>query len=100
MIALPLNDRECLGALTEEIARRVRDRDPELIAIAAPHPTTAELAAWIRSLPQRDDEGLPCDGPKLEACDPPQRIDLTSKTPNCFVMWSWPLCGAGREARR
>jgi hypothetical protein len=84
MIALPLNDRECLGALTDEIARRVRDRDPELLAMAAPHATTEELAAWIRSLPQRDDEGLPCDGPKLEACDPPQRIDLASKAPNCF----------------
>lgn len=88
MIALPLNDRDCLGALTEDIARRVRERDPALVEIAAPHATTEELAVWIRSLPQRDDEGDPNDGPKLEACDPPQRLDLGSKVPNCFVMRS------------
>lgn len=86
MIALPHNDRECLGALTEHIAQLVRDREPTLVEIATQHETTASLAAWLRSLPQRDDVGDPSDGPKVDACRPEQRFDLHNPEPNCFVM--------------
>lgn len=84
MIALPHNDRECLGALTEHIAQLVRDRDPALVAFATQFKTTDELADWFRAQPQRDDVGDPSDGPKLDACAPPQRFDLNNEEPNCF----------------
>jgi hypothetical protein len=32
----------------------------------------------------RDDEGHPDDGPKVEACDPPQRFQVDNPHPNCF----------------
>lgn len=83
MITVPHNDRECLGAITEEIAARVRDRDPEIVAIAHAHHDTGDLTEWIRALPQRDDHGLPCDGPKVEACEPAQRLRVPAEDPNC-----------------
>src|SRR5690349_20944445 len=51
--------------------------------LAAKHPTTEALAAWIRSLPQRDDDGIPSDGPKVEACEPMQRLRIPAPDPNC-----------------
>ena len=51
--------------------------------IASKHRTTAGLAAWIRSLPQRDDDGDKHDGPKVETCEPPQRLRLPAEDPNC-----------------
>lgn len=83
MIGLPYNDLECLGSITEVIAELVKNDDPILIEIADKHPTSASLAAWIRTLPQRDDEGDPKDGPKVKACSPPQRLRIPAEDPNC-----------------
>lgn len=84
MIALPHNDRECLGALTEHIAQLVRNRDPALVEFASQFKTVDELTAWFRDQPQRDDVGDPSDGPKIDACQPAQRFDLHNDQPNCF----------------
>ena len=86
MIALPLNDLRCLGSITEVIADMVKTEDPVITEIAAKHRSTASLAAWIRTLPQRDDDGDPADGPKAEVCDPPQRLRIPAPDPNCVVM--------------
>ena len=86
MIGVPFdnNDLSCLGTITEVIADLVARRDPLLAELAATYPTSEALAAWIRSLPQRDDEGIPSDGPKVEACEPPQRLRIPAPDPNCF----------------
>ena len=83
MIALPFNDQTCLGSITEVIAELVEHEDPVLAEIASKHKTTGSLAAWIRSLPQRDDDGAAKDGPKVEACEPPQRLRIPAGDPNC-----------------
>ncbi len=83
MIGLPFNDYRCLGSITEVIAELVGMNDPVIAEIAAKHPTTESLAMWLRSLPQRDDDGLKGDGPKVEACDPPQRLRIPAPDPNC-----------------
>ena len=77
-----------------QIAGMVEIRDPALVEIAEQHEDPEALAAWIRTLPQRDDDGRPCDGPKVTACLPPQRLRIPADDPNCVVMWSRPLCGA------
>jgi hypothetical protein len=77
------NDLTCLGSITEVVAELVQRRDPMLLDLAARHPTTEALAAWVRSLPQRDDEGLPDDGPKVDACQPVQRLRIPAPNPNC-----------------
>jgi len=84
VIANPHNDRECLGAITEQLNALVRDRDPTLVALAEEHEDTESLATWFRALPQRDDEGAPCDGPKVEACRPVQRLRILPPDPNCL----------------
>jgi hypothetical protein len=84
VIGLPLNDLRCLGSITEVITELVAHRDEVLSQLAAEHPTTASLAEWIRSLPQRDDEGRRGDGPKVIDCDPPQRLRLPAPDPNCL----------------
>jgi hypothetical protein len=84
MIGLPFNDGECLGAITELIAGLVQSRDEVLVQLAEQHPTTDALQGWIRSLPQRDDLGRPDDGPKVEACSPPQRLRIAPSEPNCL----------------
>ena len=86
MIGLPFNDLRCLGSITEVVAELVQHRDPVLAEIAAKHLDVRSLAAWIRSLPQRDDDGDPDDGPKIAACKPVQRLRLPAVDPNCFVM--------------
>lgn len=83
MIAAPHNDRTCLDAITEHLAARVRARDPEIARVAEAHADTRALADWIRSLPQRDDDGLPDDGPKVDACEPAQRLRVPARDPNC-----------------
>ncbi len=83
MIGLPFNDLRCLGSITEVIAELVKHEDPVIVELAAKHPTTASLATWIRTLPQRDDDGVAKDGPKVEACDPPQRLRIPAPDPNC-----------------
>jgi hypothetical protein len=84
VIASPHNDHECLGALTEQLIALVDERDTALLAVIEGHETPEELASAIRAQPQRDDEGLPSDGPKVEACRPPQRFRIDAPDPNCF----------------
>ena len=83
MITLPFNDHTCLASISEVIAELVRNEDPVIVALAQRHPTTQSLVRWIRSLPQRDDNGVAGDGPKVEACDPPQRLRVPAHDPNC-----------------
>ncbi|HEY4240585.1 MAG TPA: hypothetical protein VGM88_12265 [Kofleriaceae bacterium] len=83
MIGAPVNDEDCLGAITERIRTRVADRDPELVVLAERYPTPGALIDWMRSLPQRDDDGDPEDGPKVAACDPIQRLRVPTDDPNC-----------------
>jgi hypothetical protein len=83
VIGLPFNDLRCMGSITEVVADLVEKRDELLTQLAAEHPTTDALAAWIRSLPQRDDVGDEDDGPKVDACAPVQRLRLPATDPNC-----------------
>lgn len=83
MIGIPVNDHACLGAITEVVAQLVEDGDEQLVEIAAQHPTTDSLQGWFRSLPQRDDLGAPDDVPKVEGCNPPQRLRFGASDPNC-----------------
>lgn len=83
MIAIPHNDRACLDAITCEVLDRVESEDPRLVAVAEKHGSPEALARWIRSLPQRDDTGLASDGPRVEACWPPQRLRIPTEDPNC-----------------
>ncbi|HEY4177980.1 MAG TPA: hypothetical protein VGM90_14130 [Kofleriaceae bacterium] len=83
MIGLPFNDLMCLGSITEVVAELAANRDEVIAEIAAKHSTTDSLAAWIRGLPQRDDEGDKADGPKVDECKPPQRLRIPADDPNC-----------------
>ncbi|MEJ7598483.1 MAG: hypothetical protein WKG01_11285 [Kofleriaceae bacterium] len=83
MIGLPFNDLRCLGSITEVVAELVANRDPVIAEIAAKHATTGSLADWIRSLPQLDDDGDNDDGPRVESCEPPQRLRIPAENPNC-----------------
>ncbi|MBE7453845.1 MAG: hypothetical protein HS111_34745 [Kofleriaceae bacterium] len=83
MIILPLNDHACLGEMTEIAQDVVTNRDPELSALARELATPPNVVRWMRSLPQRDDVGAPNDGPKVDACSPPQRLRLPAPDPNC-----------------
>jgi hypothetical protein len=83
VIALPFNDHTCLGSITEVMAELVSTQDPVIVELAAQHPTLDALVSHIRSLPQRDDEGTRGDGPKVEACEPPQRLRVGAPDPNC-----------------
>lgn len=85
MIGVPFdnNDLTCLSAISEVMVDLVEQRDPLLIEVAQKYPTTQALAAWIRSLPQRDDFGTPGDGPKVVACEPVQRLRIPAPDPNC-----------------
>ncbi|MCX5747978.1 MAG: hypothetical protein NT062_36415 [Proteobacteria bacterium] len=65
------------------MAELVANRDPVIVELAAKHETTASLIEWIRSLPQRDDDGDPNDGPKVAACSPPQRLRIPAIDANC-----------------
>jgi hypothetical protein len=83
VIGLPFNDLRCLGSITEVVAEMVSSRDEVLAEIARKHATTENLADWIRTLPQRDDDGDSDDGPKVKACKPVQRLRLPAEDPNC-----------------
>jgi hypothetical protein len=83
MIGLPYNDQQCLGAITQILATMVEEQDPVLLELAAQYPTTRDLIDYIRSLPQRDDMGDPSDGPRVQACAPPQRVRIGAPDPNC-----------------
>ena len=84
MIAPPMNDHECLGPTTDQIVAELQAQNPAIVDLAARFTSTDDLAAWFRTLPQRDDDGIPGDGPKVAACRPPQRLQLDSPSPNCF----------------
>ncbi|MCW5801775.1 MAG: hypothetical protein KIT31_05265 [Deltaproteobacteria bacterium] len=84
MIARPINDHDCLGPTTDQIIAAIAARDPALVDLAHQFQTTDDLAVWFRSLPQRDDDGDPAEGPKVHACRPAQRLQLESLEPNCF----------------
>jgi hypothetical protein len=86
VIGLPFgtNDTTCLTAASEQVVDLVERRDPLLLEYAQPFRTTQEIAAHIRALPQRNDEGAPEDGPKVEACEPVQRLRVPAPDPNCF----------------
>lgn len=84
MLGRPHNDRECLDAIMDEI--RAKLDAGELDDLAAQYPDTDALIADIRARPQRDDEGIPGDGPKVMACRPPQRLRLPAEDGNCVVM--------------
>lgn len=83
MIGVPFNDLRCLGSITEVIAELVTNQDDLIAEVAAKHRTTESLANWIRSLPQRDDDGEKDDGPKVDECKPPQRLRIPAPDPNC-----------------
>jgi hypothetical protein len=83
VIGLPFNDLRCLGSITEVVAELVTHRDEVLTEIATKHPTTESLVSYIRSLPQRDDDGEDKDGPRVDECKPPQRLRLPAEDPNC-----------------
>ena len=84
MIASPMNDHGCLGPTTEQIRAEIADGSPALRELAERFANTADLAAWFRTLPQRDDDGIPGDGPKVDACRPAQRLRFDATDPNCF----------------
>ena len=83
MIGAPMNDHDCLDGITAVIGEMVEHDDTALRDLAERHGTTKSLVAWIRSLPQRDDDGDPADGPKVAACSPPQRLRIPAPDPNC-----------------
>jgi hypothetical protein len=84
MIDEPLNDRTCLGPVTEFVRRMQTERGAELAALARQFATTRDLACWIRRRPQMDDHGNPDEEPKVYACRPPQRLRVFWESPNCF----------------
>lgn len=83
MIEQPVNDRMCLGQITDVVRTLIAAGDPMLLDLASRFSSTRELARWIRTLPQRDDDGVAGDGPKAAACSPPQRIRIPAPDPNC-----------------
>lgn len=83
MIALPFNDRRCLASIGDVLVGLVENRDPLIVELAERVGTIDGLLAYIRALPQRDDLGEKGDGPKVEACDPPQRLRVPAEDPNC-----------------
>jgi hypothetical protein len=86
VIGLPFgtNDTTCLTAASEQAAELVELRDPLLVEYAQRFRTTHQAYEHIRSLPQRNDEGDPSDGPKVVACEPVQRLRVPAPDPNCF----------------
>jgi hypothetical protein len=79
-----MNDHGCLGPTTEQIRAEVDAGSPALVELAGRFTTKDDLAAWFRTLPQRDDDGIPGDGPKVDACRPAQRLRFDATDPNCF----------------
>jgi hypothetical protein len=84
MIEAPLNDAECLGPTTDQIVAEIAAGNPAITDLASQFTTTDDLAAWFRTLPQRDDDGIPTEGPKVIACRPAQRLQFDNPSPNCF----------------
>lgn len=98
MIAVPLHtnlhpgeleDDHCLGAITEEIAGWVRDRDPEVVAAAQRHGSLQSLIDDIRSRSHHPDNGDPSEGPKVTTCHPVQRLRKNPDEGNCVEFAAW-----------
>jgi len=79
-----MNDHGCLGPTTEQIRAEVDAGNTAFAELADRFTNIDDLAAWFRTLPQRDDDGIPSDGPKVDACRPAQRLRLDARDPNCF----------------
>jgi hypothetical protein len=84
VITEPHNDHECLEPATQQVIAEIEAANPALVELAERFCDTDELAAWFRTLPQRDDHGLACDGPKVSECRPAQRLRFDAEDPNCF----------------
>jgi hypothetical protein len=84
VIEAPLNDDECLGPTTDQIIAELVAGNPAITDLAKQFTTTDDLAAWFRTLPQRDDDGIPTEGPKVAECRPAQRLQFDNPSPNCF----------------
>lgn len=80
MIADPINDVACLSKVTDEAVESMDKEDVR--DVAGRFRSTRQLAAWIRTLPQRNDLGDASDGPKV-LCDVPQRVRIPADDPNC-----------------
>lgn len=80
MIAQPINDVACLSKVTDAADSAV-ERD-DVRNLATRFDSTKELAAWLRGLPQRNDDGNPYDGPRV-TCDVSQRLRIPADDPNC-----------------
>ena len=81
VIGNPINDVTCLARITDAAAEAV-DTDP-VRNLAMRFESMPELAAWIRSLPQRNDMGDPDDGPRVACPDVSQRVRIPAADPNC-----------------
>jgi hypothetical protein len=79
-----MNDHSCLGPTTEQIRAEVDACNPAFVELSERFTNKDDLAAWFRTLPQRDDDGIPSDGPKVDACRPAQRLRFDATDPNCF----------------
>jgi hypothetical protein len=84
MIGTPHNDHECLGYVMNIVEQMVIDRDPTLVELARQLGTIDAVVAFLRALPQRNDESDLLDGPKIAGCLPPQRLRIPAPDPNCF----------------
>ena len=72
------------GHTIETYARTNPERTANsLVELASKHVTTESLVDWIRSTPQRDDEGDKSDGPRVDACKPSQRLRIPAEDMNC-----------------
>lgn len=83
MIGAPLNDYQCLGEITSIVSELAEREEPVVADVAHRFTTTADLAAWIRGLPQRNDDGEASDGPRVDDCEPTQRLRIPAEDPNC-----------------
>ncbi len=83
--APPLNDAGCLTAATG-VARQLA-ASPAAVKLARELTTLGNAVRWLRSLPQRNDDGRGAGGPGGNAvcyCNVPQRARGFALDPNCF----------------
>lgn len=81
MIQPPVNDTECLGKLTE---LATRNSETEAIRqLAGNFENVSELQAFVRGLPQRNDDGTG-PGPFIDCGAVKQRARNLPGNPNCF----------------
>jgi len=80
VIVAPTTDQACLGQLTQ----MARELAPTTLiqTVAARLGSPSRVVAWIRSLPQTDDDGHELY--RYISCDVSQRVRLLPDDPNCF----------------